>query len=106
MSAHPDQRASLLTIGLLILLGVVTLPGGIGELIARLHAPAMSTREADAVTAGYYEDLLDATAVRGSVATLTPGCWRCEVVCPVSHCSVRKSLVGVCLSTPLAVWTG
>ena len=69
MSAHPDQRASLLTIGLLILLGVVTLPGGIGELIARLHAPAMSTREADAVTAGYYEDLLDATAVRGSTPT-------------------------------------
>ena len=85
MSAHPDQRASLLTIGLLILLGAVTLPGGIGELIARLHAPAMSTREADAVTAGSL--VLDffgtlALALCTEVVSLVWKYFFCAVCCP------------------------
>lgn len=69
MSGHRDLRASLLTIGLLLLLGLFTVPGWVGEFITRLHVPAMSSREADAVTAGYYEDLLDAAVVRGSTPT-------------------------------------
>lgn len=66
MKRHPDLDASLITIAALLVLGLAWLPGGVGELLSRLRVPAMSTRDADAVTAGYYEDLLDATAVRGA----------------------------------------
>ena len=69
MTGHRDLVPSILTIVALLVLGAITLPGSVGDLLARLQVPATSTREADAATAGYYEDLLDATVVRGSTPT-------------------------------------
>ena len=64
-----DLIASVGSITVMVLLGLAPATGWYGSFLARLHVPSMNTHEADAVTAGYYEDLLDATAVRGSTPT-------------------------------------
>lgn len=64
-----DLIISIVSIIILLVLGILQLPGEVGEFITRVQRPVTSTREADEITAGYYEDLLDATAVRGATPT-------------------------------------
>ena len=61
-----DLMASVALLVILLVLILVPWSGWLADLVNTVRRPVVSTREADDITAGYYEDLLNAGAARGA----------------------------------------